>query len=34
MRNRRMNLRTWIAVIIVWSVLLAWVRAQGSLGDA
>jgi hypothetical protein len=34
MRDRRFNLRTVMAVIIVWGVLLAWVQAQGSLGYA
>jgi hypothetical protein len=29
-----MRLRTWIVVIIVWGVLLGWVRAMGSPGYA
>ncbi len=34
MRDRRMNLRTWIVVIIACAIGFAWVRAQGSLGYA
>src|SRR4051794_29705341 len=34
MSNRRLTLRTSMALITAWGVLLAWVRSQGSLGYA